>query len=67
MKVKVDPDLCMGCGVQCETTAPDVFQLGDDGIAKASPREYCSYWKQTFKLQLMTALKAQFPLSDRPQ
>jgi len=23
----------MGCGV-CETTAPDVFQLGDDGIAK---------------------------------
>ncbi|HNZ01330.1 MAG TPA: ferredoxin [Anaerolineaceae bacterium] len=33
MKVKVDPDLCMGCGV-CETTAPDVFQLGDDGIAK---------------------------------
>ncbi len=32
MKVNVDSELCIGCGV-CETTAPDVFQLGDEGIA----------------------------------
>ncbi len=33
MKVFVDPDICMGCGV-CETIAPQVFELGEDGIAK---------------------------------
>jgi len=33
MKVFVDPDICMGCGV-CETIAPLVFELGEDGIAK---------------------------------
>lgn len=33
MKTFVDPDLCLGCGV-CETVAPEVFQLGPDGIAK---------------------------------
>jgi ferredoxin len=33
MKAVVDPDICMGCGV-CETIAPEVFQLGVDGIAR---------------------------------
>ncbi|BAJ64711.1 MULTISPECIES: ferredoxin [Anaerolinea] len=32
MKAFVDRDLCMGCGV-CETIAPSVFKLEDDGIA----------------------------------
>ncbi|MEJ5314916.1 MULTISPECIES: ferredoxin [Anaerolinea] len=32
MKTFVDRDLCMGCGV-CETIAPNVFKLEDDGIA----------------------------------
>ncbi len=32
MKVFVDPDTCLGCGV-CETIAPEIFQLGDEGIA----------------------------------
>ncbi|NPV84567.1 MAG: ferredoxin [Anaerolineae bacterium] len=33
MKVIVDPEKCLGCGV-CEADCPDVFQLGDDAIAK---------------------------------
>jgi ferredoxin len=32
MKVTVDVDKCLGCGV-CESDCPDVFQLGDDAIA----------------------------------
>jgi ferredoxin len=29
----VDPDLCTGCGA-CIEMAPDVFEMGDDDIAK---------------------------------
>jgi ferredoxin len=32
MKAVVDPDLCIGCGL-CEETCPEVFRLGEDGIA----------------------------------
>jgi ferredoxin len=32
MKAVVDPDLCIGCGL-CEDTCPEVFRLGEDGIA----------------------------------
>lgn len=32
MKVKVDPDACMGCGV-CETIVEEIFELGDEGFA----------------------------------
>ena len=34
MKAKVDPDLCVGTG-SCVSLCPNVFELGDDGIAKA--------------------------------
>ena len=33
MRVYVDQDLCMGCGV-CESIAPDIFVLGDELHAK---------------------------------
>lgn len=33
MKVKVDEELCMGCGV-CPSICPEVFEMGDDGKAK---------------------------------
>ncbi len=33
MKVSVDREKCMGCGV-CESICPEVFQMGDDNIAK---------------------------------
>ena len=32
MKVIVDPDICLGCGI-CEGIAPDVFSLGAEPYA----------------------------------
>lgn len=33
MKVKIDPDLCIGCGL-CSETCPDVFDMDEDeGVA----------------------------------
>lgn len=34
MKLKVDKDLCIGCGA-CQATAPKAFELKDDGLAEA--------------------------------
>lgn len=33
MKVKINKDACIGCGV-CEAMAPDVFGMGSDGKAE---------------------------------
>jgi ferredoxin len=33
MKVIVDEELCIGCGV-CVSLCPEVFEMGDDGKAK---------------------------------
>lgn len=33
MKIAVDCDLCIGCGL-CEETCPDVFDVGDDGCSR---------------------------------
>ncbi len=30
MKVKIDKELCTGCGL-CEETCPDIFKLNEDG------------------------------------
>lgn len=32
MKAKVINDRCIGCG-QCESSCPEVFQIGEEGIA----------------------------------
>ena len=35
MKTRVDPDLCIGCGI-CPDVAPEVFEMGSDD--KAHPK-----------------------------
>ena len=37
MKATVNED-CIGCGL-CESTAPEVFEIGDDGLAHAIEEE----------------------------
>lgn len=32
MKLKVDKDLCIGCGA-CQAVCPQVFEIEDDGLA----------------------------------
>lgn len=34
MKAFVDAEACIGCGL-CSDTCPEVFELGDDNIARA--------------------------------
>lgn len=38
MRSKVDPDLCIGCGL-CPSVCPDVYSMGDDGLAHAIEEE----------------------------
>jgi len=33
MRIKIDEELCTGCGV-CESLCPDVFQVGEDEKAR---------------------------------
>ncbi len=33
MKLCVNKDLCLGCG-QCHALAPQVFEIGEDGLAE---------------------------------
>lgn len=33
MKASIDKDLCTGCEL-CASTCPEVFAMGDDGLAK---------------------------------
>lgn len=34
MKTRIDPDVCIGCGL-CPSIAPDVYEMGDEGKAHA--------------------------------
>ena len=38
MKLKVDKDICIGCGA-CQAIAPEVFEIDDDGLAKTIVEE----------------------------
>lgn len=38
MKVKVNQEACIGCGA-CQALVPDVFEIDDNGLAKAKKDE----------------------------
>jgi len=40
-KPKVDKSVCIGCGL-CASLCPDVFELGDDGLAKVINENACN-------------------------
>lgn len=40
MNPKVDPNLCIGCGL-CSSICPDVFELGSDGLAHVKNPDGC--------------------------
>lgn len=52
MKVKVDKNLCIGCGA-CQAIEPSVFELEDDGLAKAIDTEI----KEDIKENVIDALE----------
>lgn len=38
MKIKVDNDLCIGCGA-CQAICPDVFEFNDEGMMQATDND----------------------------
>lgn len=38
MRVKVNQEACIGCGA-CQALVPDVFEIDDNGLAKAKEEE----------------------------
>lgn len=52
MELKVNKDLCIGCGA-CQAVCPEVFELEDDGLARAK----VSSVKDEFKDDAIDALE----------
>ena len=44
MKLKVDKDICIGCGA-CQAIAPEVFEIDDDGLATTIVEEISEDFK----------------------
>jgi ferredoxin len=43
MEVRIDEDLCTGCGL-CEETCPDIFKMNEDkDVAEVIKTEYDEY------------------------
>ena len=41
-KIIIDENACVGCGL-CVTACPNIFELGEDGIAKVKTNECADY------------------------
>ena len=44
MKVRIDPDLCTGCGL-CSDSLPDVFKMADDIAEVITPSVHANLEK----------------------
>ena len=48
MKVRIDPELCSGCG-PCTDICPEVFELNEKGIAEVKVDEVPTESQETCK------------------
>ena len=49
MEVRIDEDLCTGCGL-CEETCPDIFKMNEDkDIAEVIKTDYDEYEKNVYR------------------
>lgn len=57
MKVKVNKELCIGCGA-CQAIAPSVFEFNDEGLAEAKEDMNCKeQMDEELKEEVMDALE----------
>ena len=63
MKAKVNSDACIGCGA-CTYTCPEVFELQDDGVAKAVVEATAHYEDADLIAEVSTDLGEAMPGID---
>ncbi len=56
MKIKVDQELCIGCGA-CQAICPSVFEFNDEGLAQAKEDVDFEALNQSVKEEAIDALE----------